>query len=89
MFSGATFSVLAGIGVSIPDRVLGVFRLNEKWGSDYSQKVSIPDRVLGVFRHGAKLARVERTDVSIPDRVLGVFRRNKHQINSDFPSFNP
>ena len=37
--------------VSIPDRVLGIFRRNFKLGVKIEPKwVSIPDRVLGIFR---------------------------------------
>ena len=43
--------------VSIPDRVLGVFRLaaSSSSFSPHSGVVSIPDRVLGVFRLGSTL----------------------------------
>ncbi len=63
--------------VSIPDRVLGFFRLS--WFSHAMSKiakVSIPDRVLGFFR----LVEIDlavagsKSFVSIPDRVLGFFR---------------
>ena len=52
MFSGSTFIIFVSVtSVSIPDRVLGVFRRGgsvEAWL--LLDIVSIPDRVLGVFR---------------------------------------
>ena len=42
--------------VSIPDRVLGIFRLSNLIDSDARKLgyVSIPDRVLGIFRLDTK-----------------------------------
>ena len=37
--------------VSIPDRVLGIFRLDVVADVAAPGYVSIPDRVLGIFRH--------------------------------------
>ena len=42
--------------VSIPDRVLGIFRLGNTNSATISQLVSIPDRVLGIFRLFTQLA---------------------------------
>ena len=39
-----------GTKVSIPDRVLGIFRLDTEHGKGNPHPVSIPDRVLGIFR---------------------------------------
>ena len=36
--------------VSIPDRVLGIFRLRNEITKVAKRDVSIPDRVLGIFR---------------------------------------
>ena len=36
--------------VSIPDRVLGIFRLESDTQAIHRIEVSIPDRVLGIFR---------------------------------------
>ena len=44
-------------GVSIPNRVLGIFRLVLRIES-HSSKVSIPNRVLGIFRPGVKASNV-------------------------------
>ena len=41
---------MVGYQVSIPDRVLGIFRLEDKSQHVTFLLVSIPDRVLGVFR---------------------------------------
>ena len=62
------------IAVSIPDRVLGIFRLGTSTGLQYANIVSIPDRVLGIFRHTVGREGVAVGKVSIPDRVLGIFR---------------
>src|SRR6476469_5561332 len=44
--------------VSIPDRVLGFFRLREALMEAKTKKVSIPDRVLGFFRPPVPEARL-------------------------------
>ena len=69
------------MSVSIPDRVLGVFRLNLAYFCLNFNLVSIPDRVLGVFRQLAGKG-FDGWKVSIPDRVLGVFRltRTRHNL---------
>ena len=61
--------------VSIPDRVLWVFRpllWRTRWRA---LCVSIPDRVLWVFRLLLRSIRLKAITVSIPDRVLWVFRQ--------------
>ena len=75
--------------VSIPDRVLGIFRrplllwLNP---ADCDGLVSIPDRVLGIFRHYRVGFFALAIVVSIPDRVLGIFRPEIAAItNLDVP----
>ncbi len=75
-FSGAlTWDDLTAGEVSIPDRVLWVFRrfhiLNK---CDSIDRVSIPDRVLWVFRLWISESYLSSVCVSIPDRVLWVFR---------------
>ena len=76
--------------VSIPDRVLGIFRLYIEGLNINGQLVSIPDRVLGIFRLGIFGPSSRFYRVSIPDRVLGIFRlipsvRHKYVV----ASFNP
>ncbi len=72
------------INVSIPDRVLGIFRrcVNDDSLQNLTQKVSIPDRVLGIFRLAVKQRIPEILRVSIPDRVLGIFRLNVLKIRT-------
>ncbi len=61
--------------VSIPDRVLGIFRLLSIEVHKPYLLVSIPDRVLGIFRRAPMFGgKVREILVSIPDRVLGIFR---------------
>ena len=59
--------------VSIPDRVLGIFRRTAR-PTYQESSVSIPDRVLGIFRQLNLAKSTARLNVSIPDRVLGIFR---------------
>ena len=76
--------------VSIPDRVLGFFRLDVL--PDLSVlHVSIPDRVLGFFRPRIKQKRNwSNSKVSIPDRVLGFFRLERGYVYWSLKgSFNP
>ena len=54
--------VLTAVSVSIPDRVLGIFRRNNTLIFAVVFVVSIPDRVLGIFRRvGAASARARST----------------------------
>ncbi len=67
---------MIAIKVSIPDRVLGFFRLLGMQGEKQAKFVSIPDRVLGFFRPKSIACCFWLIfNVSIPDRVLGFFRQ--------------
>ena len=90
MFSGVGRQTRAkSFFVSIPDRVLGVFRRTEVSQGSSNDAVSIPDRVLGVFRLWNIFTDQLSCIVSIPDRVLGVFRRYTNLGRCAYLRFNP
>ena len=60
--------------VSIPNRVLGIFRPCKEFSNGGAIWVSIPNRVLGIFRPLRGSLPGCKIIVSIPNRVLGIFR---------------